>query len=152
MDEKTRSSELELLAELAEGQRRELLHARITTVVCLVIAALLLVLALLALPRAAETLNRLDGALTALEGTAATLNELDGSLSDIAGAAEQLNGFIENADALSEAAARLGEMDIESLNNGIREICRIDFAKLNQAIGDLADVIQPLAHLTNLFN
>ena len=31
----------------------------------------------------------------------------------------QLDGLIEKAEALSEAAARLGEMDIESLNSGI---------------------------------
>lgn len=135
MEDKTDFSERELLATITEVQRRSLRHARITSIVCLVIAALLVLLALLTLPRAASALNRMDAALVKLEDTMGTLNE-----------------FIENADVLSEAAARLGEMDIDSLNSGIREISQIDFETLNNAIGDLSDVIQPLARFVNLFN
>ena len=63
----------------------------------------------------------------------------------------KLDGFIEKADVLSDAAARLGELDIDSLNSGIKQLSQIDFAALNKAITDLSDAVQPLANFAKMF-
>ena len=47
MEQKTEQTEIELLTALAEGQRRSLRNARITSAVCVVIAALLILLSLI---------------------------------------------------------------------------------------------------------
>ncbi len=168
MDNRTEASSRELLETLVKGQRKALRHSRIVTILCLLLAALLVIAELTAVPRVTAALERLDGAFTELEGAMGTLDRLDAALSTVEGAVGNLNvlpdmfssfdstmgqldGLIENAEALSEAAARLGEMDIESLNSGIRHISQIDFETLNQAIKDLADVVQPLAQFANLF-
>ena len=145
MEDRNELSERELLAALAEGQRRSLRHARITSIVCLIIAALLVLLALITLPRAASALDRLDSTLTRLEGTMETLENIEV-------ASGQLDSFIEDVGALGDAATQLGDLDIDTLNDGIREITQIDFDTLNKAIVDLSNVIEPLARFASLFN
>ena len=65
---------------------------------------------------------------------------------------ERVNGFIEKADALSEAATNLADIDLDSLNSGISQIGKIDFDRLNKAIKDLSDVIEPLARFASRFS
>ncbi|MCR4962999.1 MAG: hypothetical protein K6B40_03875 [Firmicutes bacterium] len=135
MEDRTELSEQELLAALVKGQRKSLRQARIASFFGLAITVLLLLTLLQMLFQVTTTLSRLDGTLSSMED-----------------ALGSLDSFIENADVLSDAAARMSEMDVDTLNNGIRDIGQIDFDKLNQAISDLADVVQPLARLANMFN
>ena len=151
MDNKTEISQQELLAALAEGQQKALRQSRLISAVCLVIAALLLLLMLLTLPRITGALGQLEGALTTLEGAMDTIGHLDSTLSAVDGAMGQLSGLAENAEALSGMAANLGELDIDGLNSGIRAFGQLDFEKLDQAINDLSDVIEPLSSFASLF-
>ena len=155
MENTSASAELELLAKLAEGQRKALRSARLTSLICLVIALTILFLAMLILPRVASAMDQLEGTLTKMEDAMDTLDSLGSSISAVEGAMEHLDSFIENADALSGAASRLVEIDIDSLNDGIKQISQIsqiDFDKLNKAISDLSEVIEPMAKFSGLFN
>ena len=161
-------TEIELMAELVGGQRRSLRQARITSIVCIAIAALIVLLAIIILPKAAAVMDQLDGTIVKLENAMDTLDSLGGTLSKVEGAMdtldslgstldtlngamEHLDGFIENAEALSKAASELGDLNINTLNEGIRKINQIDFEKLNKAINDLAGIIQPLADFFKAF-
>ena len=152
MDSSTERTERELLAEILTSQRKSLLHARITSIVCMAIAALMVILALIILPKAASAVSKAEDALGSLKGTlekAEGLEEVFDGVKDFIG---KLDGLVGESGALTDAAARLGKIDIDSFNSGIREICRIDIATLNKAITELSDVIQPLARLANMFN
>ena len=168
MENKTGYATQELLESLVRGQRKALRHSRFVTVLCLLLAALVIAAALLAIPRVTAVLGRVDEAFSELEGTVEMLDRLDTALSSAENAMGKLDGLADtlsafertagqldelmgSAEALSDAAAHLGEMDIESLNTGIRNIGQIDFEKLNRAISDLSDVVQTLSQFAGLF-
>ena len=81
-----------------------------------------------------------------------TLDGLSSSFSHMKDAVGKLDGFMQSAATLSDAASHLSEMDIDSLNSGIRQISQIDFETLNKAIQDLAGVIEPLARFAGRFS
>ena len=85
-------------------------------------------------------MERLDGldALEGLDGLGDVLAHMGSSLDGMDTLTENANKMVtDNTDAVAEALAKLGG---------------IDFETLNQAIRDLADVVEPLARLTNFFN
>ncbi len=151
MDNRTEGTETELLSSILDVQRRSLRHARITSIICMAIAAIMVLLALLILPRAAALTGKAE---TALEGLQNAMDKVDGLDDVIAGVrdfAGKLDGLVGESGALTGAAARLGSIDIDAFNSGVREICKIDITTLNKAISELADVIQPLARFANMF-
>ena len=155
MENRTASSQ-DLLEVLVKGQRKALRHSRIVTLICLVLAALLVIVVLTTVPRITAALDRIDDAFSSVENSLGMLDRLDTALTSVEGAVGKLDGLTdafsavesamgkldgladtlstvestmgkldglaENAEALGNAAARLEEMDIDSLNRGIRNI------------------------------
>ena len=78
MENSSINTDRELLAALAEGQRRSLRTTRIISVTCLLIAAIFVLLALIILPKASAVMDRLDSALEQLDSAMATLDGIGG--------------------------------------------------------------------------
>ncbi len=86
----------------------------------------------LLVPRAVQMLDRLDATLTSVDTLVGTA---DAALNSANQAADTANRLVaDNADAVAEA--------MEKFNS-------VDFAALNRAINDLADIVEPLAKVTN---
>ena len=108
MENKTGYAARELLEALVKGQRKALRHSRFVALVCLLVAALAILAALLILPRTAAALGRLDAAFTELENAAGMLDRLDTALSAAEGAMGQLDSL---TDALSGFDRTMGQLD-----------------------------------------
>lgn len=136
MEEKTieQMDTRELVAELLRCQKKELRHARIATVVSLLLAAALALTLLLVLPRAVTLADHMEE----------SLQQIDTFVDSASTFADRANTFVDsansvvaqNADAVTEAVSKL---------NGL------DFDTLNRAIQDLADTVSPLANLMRRF-
>lgn len=96
-------------------------------VVCLV--------SIIVVPRTLRMLDRADDTLTNIDSLARTA---EAALTTANAAADNANRLVaDNADAVAEA--------MEKFNS-------VDFDSLNRAIKDLADIVAPLARVSNLFN
>ena len=127
-------SDRELLTQLLAAQKKEVRHARITSIASLVLAAVLLVGAVLTLPR---LLSAADQAQQTMDQVHTFLEQTDGLAEDVETLVKSANRVIvDNTDAVTEAVAKL---------NGV------DFETLNKAIRDLADAVGPLARLGRMF-
>ncbi|MBO4916237.1 MAG: hypothetical protein J5449_13660 [Oscillospiraceae bacterium] len=105
--------------------------------VCLL--ALLLAVACAAaailVPRALDTLDRIG---VTLEGIDSLVETADAALVAANEAADSANKLVaDNSEAVAEA--------MEKFNS-------VDFETLNKAINDLADIVEPLAKVSNFFN
>lgn len=102
--------------------------------VCL---ALVLVLPRLthALDRMEQTMQRIDALSEDVGSTLETAGEALESATVAANNANQL--VVDNSDAVSEAMTKINSVDFEALNKAIR---------------DLADIVEPLARVSNFFN
>lgn len=88
-------------------------------------------------------------------------------LTDLEVITQQLSGSMETVlENLETVTAQLAEMDLGAMAESVDDLVTtsqagveqamdrlntIDFKKLNQAIGDLADVVEPLAKFFNVF-
>lgn len=102
----------------------------------ILIAALLIIVVLVSLllvPRTLRALSHVERTLSRADGLIETADQALATATEIADAANRL--MEENADNVSGTMEKLGA---------------IDFDALNRAIGDLADIVAPLARLANL--
>ena len=110
------------------------LTAAILVVIC-VVAALLVPRTVRTLARAEETLGQI-GELSQAVGS--TMKTADSALTAANAAADTANQIAaDNADAVAEA--------LQKFNS-------VDFTALNKAINDLADIVEPLAKVSNFLN
>lgn len=151
MDNMNEGTDRELLSSILDVQRRSLRNARVTSAVCIAIAAVMVLLTLLILPRAAVLTGKAETALEGLQNVMEKTEGLDDVIAGVKDFAGKLDGLVGESGALTGAAAKLGSIDIDAFNSGVREICKIDITTLNKAISELAAVIQPLARLANMF-
>ena len=136
MEEKTieQMDTRELVAELLRCQKKELHHARVTTVVSILLIGALLLTLLVALPRAVTLADHMEE----------SLQQIDTFVDSASTFADRANTFVDsansvvaqNADAVTEAVSKL---------NGL------DFDTLNKAIQDLSDTVSPLAEFMRKF-
>lgn len=126
---------LELLKQIEKNSRRQ---ARMGKLLCLLVLALVLCsgalcgAVLLLLPQVETVIVQMQSVLRNLEQTTAQLAALD------------LGSMVSDVDALVAAGQ-------QSLNQTMERLNDIDFKTLNQAIRDLADVVEPLAKVTKMF-
>ena len=134
-------SEKDILVELLKEQRGETRARRITMVFMGLICCSVVVALILIVPKVTGALDDVKKA-TAKVGDVITTVEskvdmLDSTIKDIDGMVKNVDDLVvSNTDNLSQAA--------EKLNS-------VDFAKLNQAINDFADTVQPLSNFFNSF-
>lgn len=113
-----------LLEQIARGSRIRTVLMAVAALCC--VAALVLIMTLL--PRVNGILTQMEHTLTNLEQVSEELNRLD------------LEGMVTNVDALVSSGQ-------ESLKQTMEKLDTIDLETLNQAVSDLARIIEPLARL-----
>lgn len=138
------------LEELKSSNRKQALYGKLqcvfTAIAALCCAGVLaLVWSLLPMvwdlgAQAETTLTNLD---TALAGLETTLTNLEGITDQLAAA--DLAGMVDGIDGLVATSQK----SVEAITG---KLSAIDFETLNDAIRDLADVVEPLAKFFNVFN
>ena len=133
---------LELLEEIESSHRKQTWYARLQFIFSFVaaVACLLLVLAgMKILPQIQQMITQAETVLSNLESVTTQLAN-----SDLPGMVENIDVLVNNVDDLVGASHIGVEQAIEKIN-------AIDFNKLNDAIKDLSDVIEPIAKFFNSF-
>ena len=126
---------LELLQKIEKANRQQV---KLTRFVCIfaLVAALCCVctvgLVYNVLPQVTSVVNQMQGVLGNLETATAQLSVMD------------FTGMVKNVEGLVDTAQ-------ESLNETMTKLNTIDFDALNQAIEDLAKVVEPMSRLMNVF-
>lgn len=117
----TREDSVGMLREIVDMQRRSLRHARIATVVSLLMAGAMLFILVTTVPRMNRAIDSAEQSI------------------------EQVNTFVTSAD-------RFVNENTGSIAHALERLDEIDLQKLNEAIGNLSDAVEPLARLYNFFN
>lgn len=118
-----------ILERLEANSRKQLLHARLQTVIsviCVLFCGILLMNLLQFLPQLESLISQAEILLGDLELVTKELSKLDLSL------------MVENINALVTTSQSGVEEALEKIND-------IDFDTLNQAVKDLSNVVKPLA-------
>ena len=118
-----------------DNEIKTLRYARATAILTGALLLVICVAAVLLVPRAVRILDHAEETLSTIDSTAATADAALASANTAADSAAKL--VADNADAVSEA--------MEKFNS-------VDFDALNKAINDLADIVEPLARVSNFFN
>lgn len=126
MDEK-----LEILKKIEENSRKSARNSTLQTVFTLVAALCCLAVVIAVF----SVMPRVDGLLNQVETVLQNLEQISGELGRL-----DLEGMVANVDELVNSGQTSLEQTMEKLET-------IDFEALNQAIQDLAKVIEPLARL-----
>ena len=139
----------ELLQKLENQSRQQLLFTKILCGLCAVVMVLSLVLTL-----------SITGAVNQLVGLAEPLEQITGQVKEMTG---QAGIVMDNMETVTQtlADADLGTM-VEQVNTlaansqtavseAMAKLDTIDITTLNKAIQDLADVVEPLAKVSNIF-
>ena len=113
-----------------------------------VLAALCLALVLV-VPRVTAAVDRLTGTLSRLDAVLSEVNDLSDKADDTLAAATQA---LESATEAADNANRLVEDNSDAVAEAMEKFNSVDFEALNRAINDLADIVEPLAKVANLFN
>lgn len=114
--------------EINELLKKQLFFQKMTAYSMTGIFLIMLVAAILIVPRTIKTINQVNQLATQASESVTKIDEMTESITT---ASENLNGFIdENAETLTKATKSISE---------------IDFEGLNQAIKDLQDTVGPMA-------
>ena len=133
---------LELLQKVEKANRQQV---RLTRIICIfaLVAALCCVgtlgLVYSVIPQFTEILPQINAVAGQMQVVLGNLDAATTQLSQM-----DLTGMVTNVEELVTTAQSGLEETMNNLNS-------IDFDTLNQAIEDLADVVQPLSKLVNVF-
>lgn len=105
------------------------------------LAAVCLALAIL-LPRATRAFDH-------MEETMARVDTLSENVNDTLVAA---NDALRSATAAADSANKLVVDNTDAVGEVMEKINSVDFDALNKAINDLADIVEPLARMSNFLN
>lgn len=131
----------ELLTKLVKNSEKQLFYARIRTLATLIIAGGLLICMIVLAPEVLKTVSQANAimvqaseTITLADTAIESITEMSASITEMG---ENMDTFIsENAESVSQVMKKMEE---------------VDFERLNKAIKDLGDVIEPLAKFFNLF-
>lgn len=127
---------LELLKQLEKSNRQQVRTGRLLCLLALAAAGCCVVTVLLVyhfLPQVSGIVGQMQTVLGNLEQTTGQLAAMD------------LTGMVSDVDALVVTGQSTLEQTMEKLN-------AIDFETLNQAIEDLAAVVEPMSRFLNVFH
>ena len=133
---------LELLKQIEKNNRQQVRNGRILCIMALVTALCCVVtfgLIFQILPQITGIVPQITGVITQMQAVLGNLEQTTDQL-----AALDLVSMVSDVDTLVVTGQQSLEQTMEKLNS-------IDFDALNQAIEDLAAVIEPLAKLSNMF-
>ena len=143
--------EKQTLEKLLHKQNRYAKWQCILTAAAALCCVGIFVLALTLMPQIQAVTEQMNTVLTDLEAVTGQLEgEMDTILSNLNTVTDELaranlEGMVADVDSFVTTGQEAVEQATEKLNI-------IDFETLNQAIGDLADVVEPLAKFFNVFN
>lgn len=134
---------LELLKEIREANRKQVLYARISCIAAIVAAlcfagAFMLVYNFL--PQISQIMTEITGIVSELPGIVSQMEDVLANLQEVTEklTAVDFGSMIDGVNSLVEAGQTGLEQTVEKLNT-------IDFASLNKAIKNLEAVVEPLA-------
>lgn len=133
---------LELLQKVEKANRQQV---RLTRIICIfALVAALCCVGTLGL--VSSVLPQITGILPQINTVAGQMHVVLGNLETATAQLSQLDmaGMVTSVEELVTTAQSGLEQTMDNLNS-------IDFDTLNQAIEDLADVVQPLSKLANVF-
>lgn len=138
-----------LVQQLEKSNRQQVFYARLQAgfsaaafVLCLIVA----IAVIKVLPQVQEMAGRAEVVLTNLETVTEELTAVD-----MAGMVESVDSLLGNVDSLVGDVDTLVESSQASLEDTMASVNKIDFETLNDAIEDLAAVIEPLANFFGMF-
>ena len=127
----------DLLVEMLKAQEKDARRGLLAAVSGFTIAAVFAIAFAILIPFAINSLNNIDSALkdctVMVENAQVTIQQAQTTLDGIDTMTSNVNSVVVD--------------NTESVNSALTEINKIDIAKLNKAIDDLANVVGPLAKL-----
>ena len=154
----------EVMERLEKNSRRQTAAAVtqcVISVLSLICAAAALMMVLMLAPKIQQMTDRTEEfiataeeALEDVQLASEKLSELDLGpvLVEIKGLLENVDGLLTNVDSLVSDVDTLVGTTQNGLEDTLEKIEKVDFDKLNKAIGDLAAVVEPLAKFFNSFS
>ena len=124
---------LELLEQIEKNSRKQVRLGRIRCLLTLVCCVIVLGTVLWLVPQVLEVLPQINTVMANLEAVTEQLASVD------------LAGMVTDVNSLVTTAQKSLDLSMGTLNE-------LDMETLNKAIQDLADVVEPLAKLSNMFS
>lgn len=134
---------MEIMERMERNSRRQVRLGRLQCIFSLIAAIFCgagLYLILQLLPLAAQVLPQIGTVLEQMQTVLGNLESATDQLAQI-----DLSGMVSGVDTLVSTAQ-------ESLNQTMGKLDTIDFATLNKAISDLADVVEPMSKFLKAFS
>ena len=132
----------ELIIRMESNSRKQLTYARLQcvfSVVAAICCIALLVVGVMVLPKVQNVAQQAEVVLSNLESVTSELAEVD-----FTGMIGHIDDLVTNVDGLVSSSQ-------QGVENALLKINQIDFDRLNKAIKDLSDVIEPIADFFNGF-
>lgn len=132
----------QLLTKLEESNRKQVAYARlqfIFSLIAVLCCAVLMITVMQYGPQIKQMLAEVQGLATQAQVVLGNLESVTNELAQV-----DLAGMVNNVDSLVTVSQTGVETTLEKIN-------AIDFEALNSAIGDLAEVVEPLAKFFNVF-
>ena len=143
----------EWMDRMEESNRQQARYAKwqcIFTAIAAVCCISLFLLVYIKMPALQELSIKMENVLTDLE---VITQQLSGSMETVLENLETVTAQLAEVDlgAMAESVDDLVTTSQAGVEQAMDRLNTIDFKKLNQAIGDLADVVEPLAKFFNVF-
>lgn len=143
----------EWMDRMEESNRQQARYAKwqcIFTAIAAVCCVSLFLLVYIKMPALQELSIKMENVLTDLE---VITQQLSGSMETVLENLETVTAQLAEVDlgAMVESVDDLVTTSQAGVEQAMDRLNTIDFKKLNQAIGDLADVVEPLAKFFNVF-
>lgn len=140
-NQKIETAENDVMKTLLEKTQKQLFYTKILAGAAGGMFLILLIAALLVVPKAVSALTQAEAVMADAQGLLETADTAISNISamsdEVTQVSKSLNGFVtDNAQTLTDAA---------------RDISNIDFEGLNGAIRDLQDAVGPFAKMMNRF-
>jgi type II secretory pathway component PulM len=140
-NQKIETAENDVMKTLLEKTQKQLFYTRILAGAAGGMFLILLIAALLVVPKAVSALTQAEAVMADAQGLLETADTAISNISamsdEVTQVSKSLNGFVtDNAQTLTDAAT---------------DISNIDFEGLNGAIRDLQDAVGPFAKMMNRF-
>lgn len=140
-NQKIETAENDVMKTLLEKTQKQLFYIKILAGAAGGMFLILLIAALLVVPKAVSALTQAEAVMADAQGLLETADTAISNISamsdEVTQVSKSLNGFVtDNAQTLTDAA---------------RDISNIDFEGLNGAIRDLQDAVGPFAKMMNRF-
>ena len=138
-------------------------YAHIGVILLGALLAAVCAISLIVVPKTLRALDRLHNTLTGVdslvetaEATLVIANNVADSVDSLVETAEatltNAEATLATANAAADSANKLVADNAGAVAEAMKKINSVDFAALNRAIRDLADVVAPLAKVSNLLN